>query len=165
MSATGSTGVIRLQYFPTCANIAAPTVAELNAGVDLTALMTRDGLDTPLDGSVIDVAGANSRYNATAPGTYGGQPIESIFKRDKVSASDTAWNTLPPGTTGFYGVRRFGGATGVSSDAFVAGQKIEVWPIEVVTRKPMRIAENDAQKCTVQCSVPTDPNLNATVAA
>lgn len=165
MSRTGSTGVIRVDYVATIAAQAAPTVAELTAGVDLTPQMCRDGLDTPLDGSQVDVAGANDRYNATAAGTYGGQPVVYKGFRDKVFASDVAYATLPPGTTGFLVVRRMGGATGVSSDAYVAAQKVEVWPIEVMDRNPMPIADNEAQKFEAKMAVPKPPSMTAVVAA
>lgn len=165
MGRIASTGVIRLQYVPTIASAAAPTVAELTTGVDLTPWMTRDGLNTPLDGSTIDVAGANNRYNSTASGSYGGQPVTAKFFRDSVSASDTAWSTLPPQTQGYLVVRRFGGATNSSSDAFVAAQKVEVWPIDVLSRNPVAIADNEAQKFEVSCAVPTPPTMSATVAA
>lgn len=161
MSRQGSTEVIKVQFAPTVANKAAPTVAELTAGTDLTPFLTRDGLDTPLEGSTIDTAGANSRYNSTGAGTYGGQPITLKMFRDSVAADDDAWSALPFGTTGYLVVRRFGG----SSTAFAASQVVEVWPIEVVTRKPLPIADNEAQKFEVSCAVPTPPEMDATVAA
>src|SRR5690349_19218278 len=110
MGRIASTGVIRVQYVPTIASQTAPTTAELTAGVDLTPWLTRAGLSTPSDGSTIDVAGANDRYNSTASGSYGGQPIKLTLLRDSVSGSDTAYSTLPRQTKGFLVIRRFGGA-------------------------------------------------------
>lgn len=164
MGRIASTGVIRVQYVPTIASQAAPTTTELSAGVDLTPWLTRSGLSSPSDGSTIDVAGANDRYNSTASGSYGGQPIKLTLLRDSTGGSDTAWTTLPRQTKGFIVIRRFGGATQSSSDAFVAAQKVEVWPIDVLSRTMMDIADNEAQKFEVQCAVPTPPNDNATVA-
>lgn len=161
MSRQGSTEIIRVYFVPTVASKTAPTVAEINAGTDLTPFLTRDGLDTPLDGSTIDTAGANSRYNSTGRGSYGGQPLVVKMFRDSVPADDDAWTTLPAGTTGNLVVRRFGGST----TAFAAAQKVEVWPIEVSTRKPLPIADNEAQKFEAHLAVPTPPELDATVAA
>jgi hypothetical protein len=165
MSRIASTGVIALKFVPTIGSKTAPTVAEIAAGTDLTALLTRDGLTTPSDGSTIDVAGANDRYNATASGSYGGQPITAKFFRDTVTGTDTAWTTLPRQTTGYLVIRRFGGSTNSSGDAFAAAQKVEVWPIDVLSRTMLPIADNEAQKFEVQCAVPSAPEQNATVAA
>lgn len=164
MSRIASTGVIAAKFVPTIASIAAPTTAEITAGTDLTPLLTRDGLTTPSDGSTIDVAGANNRYNATASGSYGGQPITIKMFRDTVSGTDLGWTTLPRQTQGYLVIRRFGGTTNSSGDAFASGQKVEVWPIDVLSRTMLPIADNEAQKFEVQCAVPSAPNDNATVA-
>jgi hypothetical protein len=161
MSRSASTGVVKVQHVPTIANKAAPTVAELGAGTDLTPFLTRDGLTTPSDGSTIDVAGLDSRYNSTASGSYGGQPISLKMFRDSVSADDDGWTALPRQTAGYLVIRRFGGST----VAFAAAQKVEVWPIDVLSRTMMATADNEAQKFEVQAAVPTEPNLDATVAA
>jgi hypothetical protein len=165
MSRIASTGVIAVKFVPTIGTKAAPTVAEIAAGVDLTGLLTRDGLNTPSEGSTIDVAGANERYNATASGSYGGQPITAKFFRDTVTGSDLAWSTLPAQTQGYLVIRRFGGSTNSSSDAFAAAQKVEVWPIDVMDRTMLPIADNEAQKFEVRMAVPTAPVQSATVAA
>lgn len=165
MARTGSTGVIAIVICPTLANPAAPTLAEIAAGVDVTPWLTRDGLTTPLDGSTIDVAGANTRYNATASGSYGGQPISMRFFRDDDPDDDIAWDTLPRQTKAYAVVRRFGGATGSSDDPFLAAQKVESWPIDVLSRTNMPIADNEGQKFEVSAAVPGVPSEDAVVAA
>jgi hypothetical protein len=164
MARTGTTGVLALRFVPSIANKAAPTVAEINAGTDLTALLVRDGLTTPLEGNTIDVSDVSSSYNSTAAGTYGGQPVGVKLLRDTVSGSDTGWSTLPRLTSGFLVVRRFGGATNASGDAFASAQRVEVWPITVLSREMMQIAENEAQKFEVKCAVTSAPNDSAVVA-
>lgn len=164
MSRIASTGVLALRFCPTIANKAAPTVAEINAGTDLTGQLSRSGLDTPLSGSSIDTAGIDSRHNSKASGTYGGDDVDMEFYRDTVSGTDTAWTTLARQVTGFYVVRRFGGATGASSDAFVIGQRVEVWPIDVMSRSMLKTAENEAQKFNVKSAVTSAPNDTAVVA-
>ncbi len=165
MSRTGSTGVIAVRYVPTVASatLATVTAAEITAGIDLTPALMRDGLSTPLEGNTINVAGANSRYNSTASGSYGGQPIMLKLFRDNSPAADNAYTTLTRQTKGFLIIRRFGGATGTSGDAFVAAQKVEIWPIEVLERAMMDIALDEPQAFTVKMAVPNEPNENATV--
>jgi hypothetical protein len=159
MARTASTGVIELRYVPTIANKAAPTVAELTTGaVDLTPWLTRDGLDTPQGGSTVDVAGANSRYNATQSGSYGGDPISATFFRDTVSGSDTAWTTLARGTAGYFVIGRFGLTP-------TAGERVEVWEINVISRAMVAIADNEAQRFVASMAVPSEPNDAAVVAA
>jgi hypothetical protein len=158
MARTSSTGVIELRYVPTVANKAAPTVAEINAGVDLTPWLTRDGLDTPQGGSTVDVAGASSRYNATQSGSYGGDPISATFFRDTVAGSDTAWATLPRGTAGYFVIGRFGLTP-------AAGERVEVWEINVISRAMVAIADNEAQRFVASMAVPSEPNDAAVVAA
>lgn len=158
MARTASTGVLRLRYVPSIANKAAPTVAEINAGVNLTPWLLRDGLDTPQGGSTIDVAGVESRYNATQSGSYGGDPISATFFRDTVSGSDTAWATLPRGTAGYFVIGRFGLGP-------AAGDRVEVWEINVISRAMVAIADNESQRFVASCAVPSEPNDSATVAA
>jgi hypothetical protein len=79
------------------------------------------------------------------------------FHRDAVSGSDTAWSTLPRGTNGYIVVGRFGLTP-------AAAQRVEVWPISVISREMMDTADNETQKFTVTCAVPTAPNDIAVVA-
>lgn len=161
-----STGIIQLRYVPTVANTASPTTTELTAGKNLTGFLTRDGLTTPYSGSTVDVAGADNRYNSTASGTYGGDPISLKFFRDNGTAlQDVAWSTLPPQTTGFIVIHRFGaGASKNSQGAPASGDRVEVWPIDVISREMMQTADNEAYKFEVRCAIPTPPNLDAVVA-
>ena len=156
MARIGSTGVLELWYAATVTDKAAPAVGDLTSGINLTPFLTRDGLDTPLSGSTMDVAGVDSRYNSTARGSYGGDPVTVTCFRD--SDADIAYETLTPETDGYLLVFRFGlAAEGVPA----AGDMAEVWPIEVISRAPLSIADNQAQRFTSQCSVPTPPVTDA----
>lgn len=168
MAREQSTGVIRIWWLPAVpANKAAPTLAEITAGVDLTPYLRRDGFNSPKSGNTADTSDAASRYNKTAPGTYGGDPIAANFYRDSVGGSDLAWNTLippsevtPNGTAGAWLVRRFGG----SSVAAASGQRVEVWPAAVISAEMANIAANEAQYFVATCSIPAEPNDRALIA-
>ncbi len=166
MARVNSTGVVQVRYCPTIANKAAPTVAELTAGKNLTPFMARDGLTTPKSGSTVDVAGMDDRYNSTASGTYGGDPISlKMFRDNGTTVTDLAWTTLPPQTGGFLVIHRFGaGAAKDSKGAPAAADRVEVWPIDVLSREMMPTADNEAQKFEVKCAVPTPPNDDAVLA-
>lgn len=154
------TGEGRVWYVPTIANTSAPTTSEVNAGTDLTPFLRRDGLTTPQDGNTIDIADASSRFNKTAPGTYGGDAIEIAMYRDSVSGSDTAYAALPRDTAGYIVIRRFGGST----TAIASSQKVEVWQGTVISRAMEPIGDNEPQRFTVRFSVEAVPVDTATIA-
>lgn len=161
MSRIGSTGNIQLWYLPTVANKAAPTAAEKAAGVNLTGELLRDGLSLPQSGNTIDVAGADSKYNATDAGTYGGDAVTASFFRDSVAADDDAWDTLPRGTRGYFLVARFEG----SDSSVGTGDRVEVWPIVVISRSNRDIEQDGAYRFDVTCGVPSEPDDDAVMAA
>jgi hypothetical protein len=158
-------GNIRVWFLATPpANKAAPAVSEINAGVDLTAFLQRDGLKTPKKGNTVDIADISDPYNSTAPGTYGGDPMTVGLFRDDVT--DTAWNTLlpvsastPAGTSGAFVIRRFGGST----VAVAAGQKVETWPVSVISAENNDTGETPTA-FTATCAVTSPPNDRAVVA-
>jgi hypothetical protein len=160
MPRIASTGNIQLHYLPAVADKAAPTVTEIGAGVDLTDFLLRDGLSLPLDGNTIDVAGAAERYNSTDAGTFGGNPIRASFFRDSDDAEDLAWDTLPRGTRGFFLVSRFEG----SDETLATGDRVEVWPIVVISRSHRDIEQDGAYRFDVSCAVPTPPDDDAVIA-
>lgn len=159
-----ASGVLRAWWVASIANIAAPTAAEITAGVDLTPKLRRDGLATPLDGKTADASDISSQYDKTVPSTYGGSPLTLKFKRDP--SADTIWTTLTPPTPSAAGalgnlvVRRFGG----SSVAAATSQKVEVYPAQVVSRTMDNTTADGVQMFTVVLAVPSAPNLDAVVA-
>jgi hypothetical protein len=164
MSRYQPTGQIRVVFAASLAAQATPTVAEMNAAVDLTPQMRRDGLKTPMSGNTVDAADAASRFNKTGVGTFGGDAWSYQGYRD--STADTAWNALvppstalPDGTAGFLVIRRVGG----SSTAWAAGNKVEVAPVNVNSRPPDDIGDG-MQTFTATFAVTGEPNMNATVA-
>lgn len=160
MARQQSVGILRAWYVPTISNTAAPTTAEVNAGVDLTPNMVRNGLKTPQTAQLVDASDVSSLYNKTSRGTYGGDPVEITCYRDSVSGTDNAYTTLVPGTVGYLVVRRFGG----SAVAIASTNKVEVWTIEVASRSMADIAENEDMQFTAVCAVTAAPVDTATVA-
>jgi hypothetical protein len=161
MARYASTGILQLHYVASISNAAAPTAAEIAAGSNLTAFLRRDGLTTPLDGSTIDGADVASAYNKTGSGSFGGQPISATFYRNK--GADTAYDALPRGTTGYWVISREVPAAGAGG-TLAAADRVEVWPIDVISRSMMDIADNEYQKFVVTCAVPDAPNIDVAVA-
>jgi hypothetical protein len=159
------TGTGQLRFVPTIANIAAPTVAEITAGTNLTGWMRQDGLKRSVSGNTIDIADASSLFNTTDAGTRDAS-FSITFYRDTVSGSDTAWSTLPDLTRGYFVVAPFGftGAGSGTSKAPLATDRCEVWPIVIISRAPEDEGKDKAETFMVNVAVTTTPNLTAVVA-
>lgn len=163
-------GLGDIRFCPTVTNVNAPTAAEVTAGTRLTTLMTRDGLKRPSSGNTVDASDASTLFNATSPGTYGGDAMEIKFYRDSKSATDTAWTTLARGTSGYIVASDFGwaqsGTTGLGSSTGTPtiADRCEVYPVTVISRENMDTAENENRKFVVKLSITSDPAQDAVVA-
>ncbi len=141
----------------TIANKNAPTVAELNAGTRLSGFITKDGIDIPFSQNMTDNADLEDTFDAQGVGTFGTSINLTCFRDD---TSDTAWNLFVYGTNGFFVVRR-GPLTTV---AFAAAQKVEVYPAQMHEPVPVSTATNEQNKFKVMLGVTDQPSLKATVA-
>ena len=159
MSRKPYTGEQRLWWVTTIANRSAPTVAEINAGIDVTPQMRRSGFTRPQAGSTIDAADGASRFNKTVPGNYGGDQVSFPGIRDSVAGSENAYTTLVRDAAGHFVYRPFGG----SAVAVAAGQKVEVWSGTIISREDQPSGD-DVQNYMVAMSVEQEPAY-ATVAA
>lgn len=144
---------------PSIASIAAPTVAELNAGTDLSGLITPDGLEgfEPDTGDV-DNSKLNSTFNSVLPGrvSVSGTQITII----KQTGTDTVYNTLVYGYATNIVIRR----DVTSSTAWTIADKVEVWPSTCGEVKNLKPAPNEVHKVTIPFKASAQPNLRATVA-
>ena len=153
-------GTLQVHFVETIADTSATTLVEVQAGTNGTGFVR--SMSTPLEGSTVDVSDALSKYNKTAPGTYGGQEVTFEFFRDDVQANDTMWNLLTRGTATNVVVARRGG-TG-TDNALAVGDYVDVWPIEVITRNPADYSRNEPTGFTVSCAVPEVPQEDAVLA-
>lgn len=164
------TGLGDIRFATTVANIAAPTVAEISAAVRLTPYMLRDGLTRPQAGNTVDVADAESRFNKTEPGTYGGDAMELKLHRDSKGSDDDAWTTLVRDAIGYVIITDWGWAQnagtglGTTTGTPTIADRCEVWPVTVISREPMQTGDNVNNRFTARLSVRAEPNLDAVVA-
>jgi hypothetical protein len=153
-------GRTRVYSVPSISNIASPTVAELNAGTDLSSLITPDGLvGLQAETADVDNSALNSTFTTNTPGriSYSGTGL----RLKKQTGTDTVYNTLIYGYATNLVVRR----DVTSSTAWTASQAVEVYPVtcgEVQNQDP---APNELHKYFVPMKVSTQPNLRASVAA
>lgn len=138
------------------ANPAAPTVAEINAGVELTRLIPKDGFNPGVTNNRVTGGDLSTKFVDESMGTWS-SALEITAYRDNVVANDTAYTTLSDFATGAIVVCPFA--------AKATGVKAMVWPdVECGVRIPMQTAENARQKFSSHLAVRAEPNMNATVA-
>lgn len=152
-------GRTRIYSVPTIANIASPTVAELNAGVDLSSLVTPDGLiGFQPDTGTVDTSAINSTYTTQLPGRIA--LSGTALRLKKQTGSDTVYNTLVYGFATNIVVRR----DITSSTAWATSQACEVYPGQCGGVKDLDPAPNELHKYEVPFFVSPQPNQRATVA-
>ena len=146
---------VYLVFATTIANIAAPTVAELTGGTNLTNLLVT--IDASTRGNVVATPTLDTTFETSIAGTVTAS-FTAEFYRDDISANDKAWTTLPRGTNGFFVISRM-------SPTVAATNKVEVWPVQVISRTAIALANNDSQRMSIECAVYAEPNEAAVVAA
>jgi len=141
----------------TIASKTAPTAAEINAGVNLTSFVAKDGVATNFNKNNVDSATIAESFNSQIVGSFGSDLELTMFRDD---TADTAWNLCVYGTNGFVVLRR--GVT--SGTTAVAAQKVEVFPAQM--HEPT--VDNSSQDTQVRFietfAVTSQPAQKATVA-
>lgn len=145
-------------FVPTVAALDAPTAANLTSAVNLTPFLI--SLNASARGNTVPTPSFDSLFETSIGGTNTAT-FDADFYRD--DTTDTAWDTLPRATEGFFIVSRFGGSGTGNKPA--AGDEVEVWPVMVVSRTMANMSNNTVMTFTVSCSVPDEPAETATVAA
>jgi hypothetical protein len=155
-------GQTRVSYFPTCANIAAPTVAEIQtAGTYLSDTLIMAGLEGwESSTGEIDATALSSTFDFKLPGRISFTGTALVFK--KQSGTDTIFNLLSvPGTNGFIGIRDGSAAT----TSFATSDKVEVYPVRTATHVMLGRGEgNSLLRYRVPTMISGLPNLKAVVA-
>ncbi len=157
MARYANDGMIRIQVVASIANIAAVTVAEYNAGTDITNFVTKDGLTVPANQNMVPNSSLAERFDSEVVGSFGG-PVTLTGIRD--NTTDTFWDLVVWGTETHLVVRR-GIAT---ATAAAAAQKIEVLPIQWHEPIPVQTASNEQGRFTATAAVRSQPNYKAVLA-
>jgi len=149
----------KVWWVTTIAAIATPTIAEIEAGVDLSCFLTKDGLDTGVSESAVDGGTLCSTIDGETPGTSKFSPTLKMY-RATVAADDDAWDLVALGTAGYLVVRRMI----PQATAVAAAQKVEVYQGQFGNPMPAASAANANQTFTAKVYV-SAVNLKAAVAA
>lgn len=148
----------RVHWVTTIAAIASPTVAEINAGTNLSPFLKKDGVKIGMSQNNVDNATIESAFDAQVVGSWGVAPELTMF-RDAVGADDDAWTLTVYGTVGFLVVRR--GPD--NSVAFAAAQRAEVYPGMMHEPINSDSAANENTTFTVKIAVTSEPEQKAVV--
>ncbi len=152
-------GRTKVSWVTTIADIAAPTVAELDAGTDLSCFLTKDGLDLGVSESAVDGGQLCSTIDGETAGTQKIAPTLKMY-RASVAADDDAWDLVVLGTAGHLVVRYFT----PNATAWTAAQKVIVVKGQWVNPMPAATAANQNVTFSAKVYV-SSVNLKATVAA
>lgn len=160
-------GRVRVYWLTACSNIALPTVAELNAGTNLTSYITPDGLDIGMTTGKVPVGNVGSTFTLEKVGRRNPTVSLTCHHDATTGSTDPAWNLLTYRNTGFLAVRM-----GVdTTTAWTIGQggggttgTLEIYPVEIGEYNNSKPSPDTAFDFTVEVSVYLDPNKRSVVA-
>lgn len=158
-----SDGTLRLDFVPTIANPAAPTVAELTAvaAQQIDGYVTGEGWQPSGEQATVTDTRVASTQDFEQPGRKT-KSLTLVYVHNPTSPTDNeAYTTLAEGTTGFI-VARYGKPR---TTAYAASDKVDVWP--VTCGEPMKNfnGANSVHTVTQRLFVTGEVQIDATVAA
>lgn len=146
-------GVTKCYWVVSIANIAAPTRSELNAGSDLS----KDILDISgwmVSGQAISTPDLNSRFVGNIPGLTSADESSISFYQGETGVD--VRSLMPRDTSGNI-IWLDGGD--------VAGRKMDVFPVRILSLGKTRSMGSEAARLVIQYSVTTEPAENVTIPA
>jgi hypothetical protein len=148
----GFDGMIKVSWVSTLTAPGAPTAVQLTAGTPLEGRLTADGLSIGVDTASIDTSKLNSTANSQTIGRDSYTVSVKYVRGDSTDAT-AVQTTLVRGASGYLVVRR----DKVSTAAWAAADKVEVYPVIVGGANPDSPAANALQTVNVPLMV-TDGN-------
>lgn len=156
MSKKASEGNVKVYFLPTVASLAAPTVANIAAGTNITPWLPTTGVGVDWTQNNASISMLDASFTPEQIGTES-VAIELTFTRDSVTADDDAYELFDRGLEGYLLISRFGTP--------IAGSRVEVYPIAAHRAVPLTPAENEFQQAKAKLAVRDTPEPNAVVAA
>ncbi len=150
-------GMTKVAFVTTIAAPAAPTEAEMGAGQDLESFLTPDGLGMEFGNDSIDVTALSSTYNAELPGR---QTVSTELTLKFQGDAAAPFSTFAGKPEGYIVVRRNVAAT----TAWAENDVIEVYPVQIGTRRRMAPAANELLQFMVQAFHTSAPVTGAVAA-
>ena len=153
-------GNVRIYAVQAVVNLSAATVAELNAGIDLTPFIPPDGLSGwRLNSGKVDNSNIGSTFTTNRIGRAEAPDLAITFKAQ--SGVDTILSTFVEHYMTNIVIRR----RGISkSTAWTAAQPYVLWPVEAGFRGDEDVAPNSLERFTIPFACVSDPILRGIVA-
>lgn len=150
----------KVWWVPTIANLAAPTLAELNAGQTMEKTITSDGLmGFEPETAAIETDPLSADFDSAIGGRASYSNMGLRVK--KQSGTDTLYTTLTRRAVGFAVVRR----DTLSDVAWTADDEVEVYPLECGQRKRLAPEKNTLSRYDIPLFLTSEPELDAVVVA
>ena len=159
MARLASEGNVKVWKVPTVSDTAAPTVAEITAGTDLTPLVPTSGVDIQWTHNNASIAMLDESFVAEAVGTESATITLTGLRDD---TDDDFFDAFSRGDNFYLVVFRFGVSGATDPEA---GDKCEVYPSQSHRPSPMPPAENEFQQAMVTIAVTDTPSVDSAVAA
>jgi hypothetical protein len=153
-------GMTRVYYVPTIANPSAPTVAELNAGTNLTSTLTAAGLEGfEASPGEVDNTALSSTFDTKLPGVSSFSGTRLILK--KQATGDTVFTLMTAfNTAGYIVIRR----NVLQATAWTIGQVAQVYPINTGQFDYLAPERNTVTRYWVAVPISAAPTYTAVVA-
>ncbi|MBP2704397.1 hypothetical protein JOL79_11290 [Microbispora sp. RL4-1S] len=152
-------GNIKVTVVPTLSNLSNPPAAELNAGVDLQEVLTKDGLDISPEQAAVDNTSLASRDETEDAGTTK-YSLELTVKIQEDEVDDVGTTTLVDRQKLYLAVRR----NRPHEDDYEAGDPVEIYPVRCGRPRKQPPAINTPQTFKVKLFNHTAPDPVAVVA-
>lgn len=156
MTKLAAEGNVKVHWVPAIAAKAAPTVAEIGAGTNVTPFLPTNGVGVEWTQNNASLDMLDESFTPEVIGTEKAA-INLTFVRHRLDADDDAWNLWDRGDEGFLVISRKGAPAALG--------KVEVYPCQSHRPVPLTPATNEFQQGRVMLAVHDTPELNAIVAA
>lgn len=153
MARLTSEGNVKVHKVPTVSDKNAPTVTEIEAGINLTPFLPTGGVDISWTQNNATLPMLDESFVVSAVGT---EAAEITLTGVRDDTSDDFWDAFERGENFYLVVSRFGSAD--------SGDVVEVYPVQSHRPVPLSPTENEFQQVQVKLGVTETPDLDATVA-
>lgn len=151
-------GNMRVFVVDSIADEAAPTVAEIDAGTEITSFIPKNGWGASNSANRVDTGDLSTLYDSEVLGTWKITLDLTILRDD---TTDTAWDEFQThGAQTHIVVLPFKGTGSVA-----ASDVCQVYPVETGQATPNQSAANERQTASVPLAVTGEPSLDGSVAA
>jgi hypothetical protein len=145
------------KFLPSISSQAAPTVAELAAGTDITNdIMAVTGFDAKA--AFIDVPTMQGGVTAKITGRQTSGDSSLTFAEHTTFAANTIKAALAYGTSGFIVISRY-------TKTPIATSKVDVYPVKIGGNNRLRTADDAPAQYVVDFGVTAAPSIDGVVAA